>query len=386
MSSPVVSTVYPSPDSKIISARIHVIDALRGVVLLGILLIHSFNDYRFVFESAFEFQPQDRTYNLARAIMSNLFSNLLYTIFSFLFGVSVAIQLENARSKGRSFVGVYLWRLCVLLLIGFIHSIWFPRDILQLYAILGMLLLFFSGLSPRRLLLAAAMVLGVGLGILYFQNVLILPVNELGEWSRESTILRSLGFSKIDYLILSGRICIIFCLFMLGLYAGKSGLLKYPHKHRLFFGKLLVMSFMATLFIGIISNLLDESGKLSFETASVLDILKRLAQSAFYVSLIITLYEFAFFRSIIKPFIPLGKMGLSIYVTQSLFLVYYYSLDPAFIRSMGLMGALSATIGYFIVQTAFAWAWLSVFRYGPLEWVWRSITYLKVFPLRKDSA
>jgi uncharacterized protein len=80
----------------------------------------------------------------------------------------------------------------------------------------------------------------------------------------------------------------------------------------------------------------------------------------------------------------MGRMGLSIYVSQSLFLVYYYSLDPALIRSLGLLGALSATIGYFIVQTAFAWGWLSVFRYGPLEWVWRSTAYLKVVPLRKD--
>lgn len=384
MSSPVAFTVYPSSDSKIISARIHVIDALRGVVLLGILLIHSFNDYRYVFESALEFQSHDRTFSLARAIMSNLFSNLLYTIFSFLFGVSVAIQLGNESSKGYSFGRFYIWRLVILLVIGFFHSIWFPRDILQLYAMLGMLLLFLRESSLSNLLSAAVLTLLLGQGILYFQNELVQPVSELGEWSRDSTLLRTLGLFKIEYLIMSGRLFITLGLFILGLYAGKRGLFKCPEKHRSFFVKLVIVSFILTLLLGTISNILEDMGILGIGAANVLHSIKKLAQSAFYIAMIVVIYEIALFRRFSEIFIPVGKMGLTIYVTQSLFLVYYYSLDPAFIRSMGLLGALSATIGYFIVQTAFAWAWLSVFRYGPLEWVWRSTTYLKVVPLRKD--
>lgn len=377
------ATLEPTVNKPSTSQRIELLDVLRGIVLFGILIIHSYNDFRSILYLYGDPENQNDTFFLVKFVMNNLFSNLLYTVFSFLFGLSVAIQLKNASSKGQSFSVRFLWRLTILLVIGFIHSIWFQRDILQLYALLGMMLLIFRGVRNNILVLAGIFLTLAGLSMSLFHSEIAEDVNNLGEWSRDLVIMRTIGLSKIDYLILSGRLFVIFSLFVWGLYAGKKEIFNRTKKNKDFFTMLLFISFGLTLFMGIIHYACKNSNLEAPDLINALSAAKRLAQSAFYVSLFVKLYELKVFKRIGELFVPVGKMGLTIYVTQSIFLVYYYSLDPEIIMGFGLQGAMAGTLAYFIFQLAFAHTWMSAFNYGPLEWLWRSLTYFKRFPIVK---
>src|SRR4051812_15718640 len=117
--------------------RIEVVDVLRAYSLFGIIMTHSATGF-------LAGQPPSQDFMLftpADRLVANL-ENLLtfgkfFTIFSFLFGLSFAIQLRNATQKGMGFSGRFTWRLVVLGLVALVHSAFFTGDILIVYALLG---------------------------------------------------------------------------------------------------------------------------------------------------------------------------------------------------------------------------------------------------------
>jgi uncharacterized protein len=135
--------------------RIAVVDVLRAYALFGIIITHSVTGY-------LAGQPPNPDFMLNSAfdrLVANL-ENLLtfgkfFTIFSFLFGLSFAIQLRNAAQKGVGFSGQFTWRLAVLALIALVHSALFTGDILIVYAFLGLLLIPFRNLKTRTLVITA---------------------------------------------------------------------------------------------------------------------------------------------------------------------------------------------------------------------------------------
>lgn len=135
--------------------RIEVIDALRGFALLGIIITHSAGQY-----FAGPTPPSAGTLNIFSPIDNVLGDILMYltfgkffTIFSFLFGLSFAIQMDSASKMGRSFVGRTFWRLVILFLIGFIHSMFYSGDILRIYAFLGLFLILSRNTNNRILVI-----------------------------------------------------------------------------------------------------------------------------------------------------------------------------------------------------------------------------------------
>src|SRR6185295_3582638 len=135
------------------SERIDVVDVLRAYSLFGIIITHSVTGFLAGQTPSPDFMlatPADR-------LVTNL-ENLLtfgkfFTIFSFLFGLSFAIQLRNATQKGVGFSGRFTWRLAVLALIALVHGALFTGDILIVYAILGLLLIPFRKLKTRTLVI-----------------------------------------------------------------------------------------------------------------------------------------------------------------------------------------------------------------------------------------
>ena len=121
--------------------RIAVVDVLRAVALFGIALAH----FEFEFLSGPPPYPGFGQVHAADPLVGRLVeifvNGKFFEIFSFLFGLSFAIQLENAARKGVPFAGRFAWRLVVLFLIGLVHQAFFTGDILMIYAVLGMLLI-----------------------------------------------------------------------------------------------------------------------------------------------------------------------------------------------------------------------------------------------------
>ena len=133
--------------------RIAVVDVLRAYALFGIIITHSVTGFLAGQEPVTDFMlftPLDR----AVAQLEHLFTfGKFYSIFSFLFGLSFAIQLRNAMQKGAGFSGRFAWRLLVLALIALAHGAFFAGDILIVYALLGLLLIPFRNMKTKTLLI-----------------------------------------------------------------------------------------------------------------------------------------------------------------------------------------------------------------------------------------
>lgn len=146
-------TTPPMPVGE--NERIHALDALRGIALLGILTVNmgSFKGLSTLemFPSAESLaQSANRT---AFLLINTLFTGKFYPIFAFLFGLGFALQIERLQARGVNPTGIMLRRLGVLLLIGVLHGLFiWTGDVLFLYALCGMVLLLFSQLRAQAVL------------------------------------------------------------------------------------------------------------------------------------------------------------------------------------------------------------------------------------------
>jgi len=151
-------------------ARIRSIDALRGIALAGIVICHMVEN--------FIGAPAPEEFNTAvhPGMIDTIVDGLIFfflrgkfiALFSFLFGLSFFIQMDNGARRGTNFGGRFLWRLCILLLIGYAHSLFYRGDILTIYAFLGIFLIPFYKVDNKWVLGCAALLfLGLGRVIVF---------------------------------------------------------------------------------------------------------------------------------------------------------------------------------------------------------------------------
>jgi len=125
-----------------------------------------------------------------------------------------------------------------------------------------------------------------------------------------------------------------------------------------------------------------------FQVMSGLDLLgwfsftvQQMSLSAFYVAMVVLLYWRKPAQGVLPALAPLGKMGLTSYLGQSVFGIgVFYGLGFGLLGKVGAATAVGMGIAFFIVQILFARAWLSRFSLGPVEWLWRSLTYFTLRP------
>jgi uncharacterized protein len=365
----------------LVSKRIHVIDALRGFTLFGILVIHSYASFMGVWDTSPDAGNMGFLDKVIEENTGNLFSNTLYSIFSFLFGLSFAIQLQNSLSKGKPFSRKFIWRLIILLLIGYFHSLFFERDILQLYALLGLLLVPSAKLGNKTLLVLSSILFIFSVVVILANPKLAEVLVPLGEFVRDWEFLRIIGLYKIDAQFLSGRLFSTASLFLLGLYVGRKKI--FGGKNNRLFKKILYISGVISM-MGFIGFKWSKMSGFPESYSSAIFAVERIAQSFFYVALIVRLYRINFFRKILNWLVPAGKMGLSTYIMQSVFILLFFSSNSTIIIRLGLSATMAITCVFFMGQMLFAYWWMSRYRYGPLEWVWRSLTHIKWQPIQKQ--
>jgi uncharacterized protein len=110
---------------------------------------------------------------------------------------------------------------------------------------------------------------------------------------------------------------------------------------------------------------------------------QQLSLSAFYVAVVTLLYWRKPSKGLLPSLAPLGKMGLTTYLSQSAFgVLLFYGLGFGMLGKIGVAAAVGAAIAFYILQVLLAQAWMTRFTLGPVEWLWRSLTYFKLQPLR----
>ena len=324
------------------------IDTLRGFALGGIILAHALSTYDY------EFLLNDTLFTGSNALLKNLVDIFIvkkfYLVFSFLFGLSFYIQLNNAQQRGKPFIAKYIWRLGILFMIGLLNNIPYPFDILRVYALIGLLLLPIRNLSvPTLLTLAILLILSTGF------------VGQLPD-------ILSYPSSFIT------RVVMVYALFILGLCAGKKAVFSPKRTNILLFKRLAIASVIFIVILKPTQSWIEHIAYLATLNTNLLI----LSLSFLYASLFVLLYHYLSALAFLWPYLAsIGKMGLTNYLMLSIFFFLTYRCGLDFKHANGLAMIMSFSVLFFILQAFYSQWWLKKYKMGPLEWLWRMATDLK---------
>jgi uncharacterized protein len=389
--------------------RIEIIDILRGFALLGIIIVHFTEQYYAGQhpDSQRDFGAMNLADKIVQGVSVVLVQGKFYMIFSFLFGLSFFIQL-NKSSGSPSFLIRFAWRLIVLFAIGLVHSLHYRGDVLTIYALLGFGLLVCYRLSDRGLLiLAFFLVFDIpSFGVRLYHAAFFTGENPFNSNQKElqlyfDTLKSGTYFailkanlpeliSKFNFQVFSGRIYITFGLFLLGLYAGRKNFFGCWQEQIEWVRKIFQVSLWTILgcfiFLGVVFGgatligiKLNEALQWAFG-GFALDVFNT-CLATFYVTGILLLYRKEKWKNSLRHLYALGRMGLTTYLMQTLFgFLIFFSVGLGLLSSMGALPCLLIGLAVFTFQIQFSKWWLRRFRFGPVEWLWRSFTYCKVQP------
>jgi uncharacterized protein len=378
------------------------VDVLRAIALLGIVITHA--EMGFLAgppptQDFMRFGPADVAVHRWIAI---LVESKFFSIFSFLFGLSFAIQLDRARQKGAAFSARFSWRLTLLLLIGMAHQVLFNGDILMIYAVLGLLLIPL-GKIRTGVLLAVALLLVLNTPALVQGMARIAsppPASEQKQASAKLGEIFTVGgqalyaatksgsiadIARVNYTHglemkwvfqwFSGRLWITLGCFLLGLCAGRAGVFRESESSRRFFGRLFAIAGGIAFVSTVLVMQYRPSSPLTGVLLQFASNLQKVSLAAVYVSAI-TLVFWNRPRGMLLQLAPLGRMGLTTYLMQSVFLAaVFYGIGFGVMGEIGSAAAAALGVGIFVLQVFIARWWLTRMSMGPVEWLWRSATY-----------
>lgn len=388
--------------------RIQTIDILRGFALFGILWMNM---------PAYQQGPG---FQQIVDQLGNLFAEGKFVaLYSFLFGLGFSVLLLRAQARGAPIVLVYLRRLFVLLLIGIAHFVFLRGDVLQSYAVMGGVLLLVRGRSLRTLLALAALSLVFNVffdtavsGVRSWRRAdpevararqLQAAADGFNRWAVEQRRFRAEDRGTYAELV-SIRASLLperysrrekcfngftICMFLLGFYAGRRGIFHDTAAHVPFLRKLMWWA----LGIGFTLNLAETffweflfwEFHLSLPrwVGRALWTLGRPPLCLFYLSAITLLLQREWWRERLRPLSWAGRMGLTNYLLQSvicttIFYGYGFGLMPKATPTL----AFGLAVFIYAFQIALSMWWIRRFRFGPVEWLWRSLTYMQLQPMR----
>ncbi len=399
--------------------RIATLDMLRGFALFGILMVNMmwYNNPIASLISANSLWT-DSVSIITRFSIGFLFEGKFYVLFSMLFGYGFWLFLNKKKNDGKSVTGVFAMRLFVLLLIGVAHVVllW-AGDILIFYAVLGFVLLLFRNVKKdRTLMIWAAIfiswpVLLMGFFTLLFQIPEVQAVMDQAMADQDAYFLSLIDKALVVYrqgsisemirmrlleysLSLSGFFFFhvnILAMFLIGVYAARKKYMTRTAELLPFFKKLCLYGFL----IGIPANLFTAYAALHYDiySPSTISFYNMLVNSfgspaltIGYVSGLVILVEKGVLSGFFHRLSFVGRMALTNYLLHSIiasFLFFSYGLG-LFGKVSPLQSVLLAFI-IFGLQIPFSIFWMKKFRFGPFEWLWRSLTYMRIQPFRKKT-
>lgn len=389
-----------------------ILDALRGFALMGIVMAN-FPEF-----SLYSFLPSETAAGMATAgadIVTRYFLAIFidgkfYTIFSLLFGIGFSIILNNVSSRGGNGYRVFYRRMFWLLVIGLLHLffVW-SGDILMLYALVGMVLPLFTRLSDRALLWWAGFFLflpvavdfvcqwcGMSLASPLVERQWILcdkfgiTADNFAYWLRDARtypdMFRFLIMGSVERMsefVDGNRYFKVLGLFIIGYAIGRHRLYARIEEFRSTVKVIArlgwLVGFPLSVFYGWSAV---NSHPWGLGAHSALYFSSVYLMSFGYVATMALIYlqhrEAVAFRILALP----GRMALTNYIGQSVAGVFiFYGLGLGFGATTGLVWVEVIAVGVFASEILLSSLWLSCCRFGPLEWVWRCLTYVRMFPL-----
>lgn len=394
--------------------RYIILDSLRGLALFGICLANfpEFSLYTFLKSDVTAAMPTAGIDRIIRYIQYILIDGKFYTMFSVLFGIGFSIIIANAMRRHANGLRVFYRRMGILLIIGFLHLmfIW-SGDILMLYALLGLLLPLFRNVSNRTLLILSGILLIFPVGADVAREITGLvpsaPVVRMQQhfctefgitddnfafWLRDAgnyadvfKFLFQGAFVRMQEFIDGNRFFKVMGLFLLGFYMGRNRLYANLDDNKELLKKVAVYGTLIGLPAAVFYAWSSLNGHpWGLVPHSILYTFGVFPLGLTYMSVLCLLYlrhrESRFFGILAAP----GQMALSNYIGQSVLgMIIFYGIGFGLGADTGLACVMLIAAGVYLVETALSRIWLRYCLFGPLEWIWRMLTYCKRLPLFK---
>jgi uncharacterized protein len=394
--------------------RIEAIDALRGFALAGIVLVHMVEQYLAAPapEGVMEALVQGPLDNMVDGAIFLFFRGKFFALFSILFGLSFFMQMDRADQRGNDFKLRFIWRLVILLFIGYLHHLFYRGDILTIYAILGLFLVpFYRAPTGVTLAIAAVTFLGLprfiiyglyGAGPLFFPSELTPSSPEIiayfeilkegSMWDVFATNATQGHLMKADFQLgVFSRAYLTFGFFLVGLLLGRMRFFENFPQYKKHLKRVLIWSFVGILGLIGISLLLffgqEQNGDAGLNswtamTGLTLYDLFNLLMTAIIVAAFMLIYMRVRGEKWLGGLAPYGRTALTNYFLQSVIgTAIFYGWGLGLIGEVRNIEAFLLAIIILVLQVVGSRWWLKRFRYGPFEWIWRVLTYGKVIPL-----
>lgn len=403
--------LQPTANNRILS-----VDVLRGFALFGILAAHMIFWYSGgPLPERFYQSYMDVISGISIGVYMLFINSKFFAIFSFLFGLSFYIQINSLSKNNQNPARRFAWRLLLLGIIGMIHHVIWRADILSIYVPLGFVLLLMRNLSDKTLLIiGTACVLNLPTKIIEIISIVtqgtpqFIPDNFVAEGKRYFATMTTPSTSqmmvdnlyymkeKYAYQLSSGRLFITLGFFLLGMLAGRRRWFAEIGSHLDKFKSLWKKSgkiFLLTAGIGIAFGVslqlsgvkMEEHPWLRWCGGSIVDLLNA-SLTLFYICGLPLLMQKAKWHNRLAVLAPVGKMALTSYLMQTFFGVsLFFGVGFGLLLDTSPALNMLLAVVIFAAQIQFCRFWLTHFHYGPIEWLWRSATYLKWQPLRKSA-
>ncbi|MEO2078547.1 MAG: DUF418 domain-containing protein [Bacillus sp. (in: firmicutes)] len=332
-----------------LNKRLDALDYLRGFALLGIIFVN-------IIPLLSVRHPELGTMDASYWRFLYLFvEGRFYTIFTFLFGVGFYLFISRAEAKGKKGTVLFLRRIIVLFLFGLIHVRFHPGEALTIYAISGFIILPFYR-APKWINLLFGLVMLFALSLFSAKIFMVVPLMLLGIVTGQYRVFERVSHEWKKVAVFTG---FMFVLSVVGLMyqnqQAPSVVTQVSYKN-----SLEMQQFINTgITIGPIV-------------------------SAFYIGLIVLLLQSSTVRKVLAPFKNLGRMALTNYILQTVFMLLAGNVLHLF-HQLTYIQSLYLCLTILAIQLVFSTIWLKFFRFGPLEWLWRMATYFERLPIRKNS-
>ncbi|HXX16736.1 MAG TPA: DUF418 domain-containing protein [Candidatus Eremiobacteraceae bacterium] len=395
-----------------LSERILFIDVLRGMALFGILAanmraffapLDCYDHIAVLFHS--------RADVLAQLFIDAFIQGKFITIFSFLFGMGFAIQMSRADARGVRFLSFYPRRLLALALFGLIHGIliW-GGDILLTYAFSGAILLLFRNRQQKTLLWWAGSLIALPIVVsTFFLSIYftrwhrswmdpkppdMAKLHAVINIYAHGTVRQILAQNWVEWkhqLPTTGFAIYAAALFLLGMWVWRAGIVQHLDQYKPILRRVcavcLPLGVAISTYVAVVQAIVPPARvSLWGWSAGVLWLPGSHILSAGYMSGLALIFLHADWRRFLQPFAAVGRMALTDYLMQSvLCTLFFYSYTTGLFGHIGPAWGLVPTVVLYSAQVLFSNWWLSRYRFGPMEWLWRGMTYGKFPSMRKEQ-
>ena len=397
-----------------VNERLEIIDVLRGLAVGGILIgnIQWFSGYGMVPPAVVALSTIN---HVVHFLVHFFVEGKFYSIFSFLFGFGFAMQIARADERGDTSASLFKRRLFWLLVIGLLHAylLW-AGDILSIYALMGFLLLLFRKKSNESLLkwsVGLMIVPIVTYLLLYAAFIAFAPPDTAAKIEAEkaagwaSSIASVANGSYLDIvtgynlnyvigrymgLIFQMRLPKILAMFLLGLYAYRTGVFQNLAENKPFIRKVMFYG----LGLGVVGNLMmaglaGNEAEFPPSLAGAVGVIGYAfgvpALALGIIAAVTMLWQTDASKRLLSVLAPVGRMALTNYLMQTVICVLlFYGYGLGLVGTIGATKATLIALTIFVFQIIVSNLWLMSFRYGPMEWIWRQLTYKQRLPIRKQ--